>query len=88
MFGSLTRAPLARANPAKKELPSPVFAPDAMPIVTDGIIRSFGEIVAVTGKSYHELLDIQTGRLLTWGSILRTISGWSGPTDANRNNEG
>jgi hypothetical protein len=79
VFASLTRAPLARANPAGEARPSPVFPPDAGPIVTDGIIRSFGEIAGVTGESYRELLDIQTGRLLTWVSTLQTISGWSGP---------
>jgi hypothetical protein len=87
VLGELTRSPLAQANPAEEELPSPVYPPDAAPIVGDGMIRSFGDIAAVVEESYRELVDIQTERLLTWVSTLRTISGWNGQTDANRNDE-
>ena len=51
------------------------------------MIRSFGEIVAVASETCRELLDIQTERLLTWMSTLRTISSWSEQTDADRNDE-
>jgi hypothetical protein len=67
--------------------PSAVYPPYAAPIVSNGMIRSFGEIVAVAGEAYRELVNIPTGRLLTWVPTLRTISGWNGPTDADRNNE-
>ncbi len=88
VLAALTRSPRAQAYPAEVEHPSPAYLPDAAPIVAHGMIRSFGDIVAAAGESYRELLDIQTGRLLTWVSTLRTISGWNGQTDANRNNEG
>ncbi|MGD0105098.1 MAG: hypothetical protein ABSC06_13805 [Rhodopila sp.] len=88
VFEELTRSSLAQADLAKEELPSPSYPPDAAPIVSDGMIRSFDDIVAVVGESYRELLDIQTERLLTWVSTLRTISGCNGQTDANRNDEG
>jgi hypothetical protein len=88
VFEELTRSSLAQANLAKEELPSPVYPPDAAPIVSEGMIRSFGDIVAVVEESYRELVDIQTERLLTWVSTLRTISGWNGQTDADRNDEG
>jgi hypothetical protein len=84
VLAPLSRSPLAQAKPAGEERPSPVYPP----IVIDAMIRSFGDIVAVAGESYRELLDIRTGRLLTWVSTLRTISDWNGPTDADRNNEG
>jgi hypothetical protein len=79
VLGELTRSSLAQANNlAEEELPSPVYPPDAAPIVSDGMIRSFGDIVAVVEESYRELVDIQTERLLTWVSTLRTISGRNG----------
>jgi hypothetical protein len=78
----LSRSP---ANPAEAGRVSPVSAPDAAPIVGDGMIRSLGDIVAVFEESCRELVDIQSERLLTWVSTLRTISGWNGQTDANRN---
>lgn len=84
----LTRSPLAQGNPAEEKLPSPGYPPDAAPIVSDGMARSFDDIVAVVTESYRELVDIQTERLLTWVSTLRTISGWSGEPDADRNDEG
>jgi hypothetical protein len=88
VFEELTRASLAQASLAKDELPSPVYPQDVAPIVSDGMIRSFGDIVAVVQESCRELVDIQTERLLTWVSTLRTISGWNGQTDADRNDEG
>jgi hypothetical protein len=88
VFGELTRSQLAHADPADGELPSPVYPPDAAPIVGDGMIRSYGDIVAVVQESYRELVDIQTERLLTWVSTLRTLSGSIGQTDADRNDEG
>jgi hypothetical protein len=88
MLEELTRSPRAQANPAEEELLSLVYPPDAAPILGDGMIRSFGDIAAVVNESYRELVDIQTERLLTWVSTLRTISGWNGQTDADRNDEG
>jgi hypothetical protein len=88
VFGELTRSQLAHADPAEEELPSSVYPPDAAPIVGDGMIRSYGDIVAVVQESYRELVDIQTERLLTWVSTLRTLSGSIGQTDADRNDEG
>ncbi len=88
MLAALTRSLVAETDLAAETFRSSDHPSDAAPIVTDGMLRSFGEIVVVASESCRELLDIQTERLLTWMSTLRTISSWSEQTDADRNDEG
>ena len=83
----LKRSPRSQADPAAEEPPTPVSLPAAATIVRDGVVRRLGDIVAVVKESYRELVDIQTERLQTWASTIRTISGRNGQADADRNIE-